>query len=168
MPNYYLSNNIVNTWLRRVSGPAGSDDADMVVNASPGTPSIFEWTNGNSLPGNIEIVHFVLVDPSWSFEKFGALPPLTNGMKLEVYDTDTTTLLHDFFDGFPAKRLHDWVKLSKLIPHKDGNELHLDWTMSKLVGGQMCITPSQVVRCTIQDDLTGIQRLGVCLQGYHQ
>ncbi|MFQ5937707.1 MAG: hypothetical protein ACE5LB_14990 [Acidiferrobacterales bacterium] len=165
---YFLPGNFLNVHLRWASGPQGADDADMVVNASTNDPSVFEWVNSKALPGNIEIIHFAMSDPQWAWDKFGALQPLANGLKLEMYDTDGATLLHDFFDGFPAQATRDFLHLSKHIPFSDSLELHLDWRISSLIDGQIAVLPNQIVRCTIEDNLSGIQAFGISLQGYHQ
>ncbi len=119
---------------------------------------------------NIGHINFEILDGTMRNERFAGLAAaLTNGILMEVFDTDGTTVLLDFLDGVPIKSNANWTSLTgrdEIQQESAGDDLlpiHFDLIDT---GELLNLQDGQIIRVTIQDDLSTLTQFRALVQGH--
>ena len=155
-------------YLRYATGPgAPSDDRDLNIDGST-TPSTYEYICADR---HMDLSRFTmfLLDGSVNPGDFGGISgALTNGCKLEIIDTDGSTVLLDFNNGETIKQNVDFIMLAGVdaqpSTYTGDDLLAVRFTVSR-AGSMLRLRKNQIVRFTIQDDLSGITLFRIMVQG---
>ena len=142
--------------------------SDMDVNGS-GTPVKF-WTSPPA--GRAVIIRRVMVyfeEGAISAANYGVVPGLlTNGLNLELIDTDGTTVLLDLLDGRPVKSAGDWRRLAftaeRLTWAAAEESMSVKWDFSAQ-GKPIVLLPDQRLQMTVSDNLTELDTHTCVAQG---
>ena len=116
----------------------------------------------------------VLDNAKQDLSGFFSLPALTKGLLFQILDDDGSTVLQDFdTTDHPITKTADVYNLAGIDLEDDvsGNESRfgIRWSIYKAAGGDsagvMKLTAGQVVRCKVQDDLSGLTEFHMMVQG---
>ena len=130
----------------------------------------FKYTVPANRCAVIRRVNWAIEDATVKMPEFGGISALTNGLLVQVIDTDTTTVVLDFLDGNPIKQNFHFALLAGSdvdIERDTGNvneTLFVRWSLYK-GGGPLFLAPGQIFQVTVQDDLTGLDAFHASLQG---
>jgi len=155
-------------YLRYSSGPgAPADDRDMNINGSV-TPAVYDYTITDRHVDEARI-NMAILDGSIEPGDFGGIAgALANGCKLEIIDTDGSTVLVDFNDGDPIVQNYDWHMLAGIdavpLTYAGDDLLPVRFSIFK-AGDEVRMKKDQIVRFTIQDDLSAITIFRMMIQG---
>lgn len=156
---------LVYEYLRHVSGPAGTDDANMNAIGSLGDPGIFEIDFG--VHWLLNRINLGIFDAGPKSAEFGGLSELTNGVLIEVVDADGV-VLQDFTGNRPVTKNADFHYLAgvdSIIETGPGLDfVTIGFTISH-AGDDMLLIPGHKLRFTIQDDLLGLTEFRAMGQG---
>ena len=142
---------------------------EMGVDGS-GTVVTFEYTAPTGEHAYIERSMWTVQDTKLVIGGFFSLSALTNGLLIQIIDTDGTTVLEEFGSADAAFKKHiDLAVLSGLNDIRTdtvGNvgEFGKRWTLSK-AGGAMHLAPGQIFRVTVRDNIAALDQFRVMLQG---
>lgn len=108
----------------------------------------------------LDNVEIVLGDTGYDPDKFGGLTALTNGCKLEIYDTDGTTVLLDML-AEPIKQNYEFTHFGgvsiNVVPGAVIDLISVSAHMHETYGADLLLEAGQIVQFTVQDDLdTGL------------
>lgn len=153
------------------SGPAVGGDAENMATAgaTPGTPSIFEYTVPANTQMRVARLNFAIIDQALQLVRFGGLAALANGCLLDVVDTNGLPLL-DMTGGRPFTTNADFLYgagIDMEIDEGGGGALDVvkvRFSMFK-AGRNVIVRAGESVRWTIRDDLTGIDQFRCQVQG---
>ena len=168
MTDFKTADKFLYKYLRYVSGAgAPADDRDMDINGSV-TSAVYEYT---VVDDHIDVarINFPILDGSVNPGDFGGITgALTTGCKFEVIDTDGTTVLLDFNDGDPIKQNIDFNALAGVdaqpVLYSGDDLLSVRFSVFK-AGANLRLKKSQIIRWTIQDDLSGLTLFRIEIQG---
>lgn len=140
--------------LLLTAGPS----SDMGVNGSV-TPVEFEFTADGAV--FLSSVAFSLLDATSLPTAFGGVAALTNGLTVELIDTDGTTVLHDFLAGLTVKKTADFAYLGVVtvalsVDGSGDDHQQVVWDVERTFGAPLLLKSGQALRVTVQDDLTGL------------
>lgn len=119
----------------------------------------------------IERVNFNTVDDvKWDADGFFSLSVLSNGLLIQVVDTNGTTVLQHFgTNDAPIKRHADLYSLAGIDVSDDTtggtSSSGVRWTIEK-AGLAIELIEDQRFRVVVQDDLQGFVQFRVMIQGY--
>lgn len=140
--------------------------ADLNIDGS--TPVNFTYTVPASKTLILARFNFALVDGSMTYGKFGGLTALTNGLKLEILDTDGSTQLLDFTGGLNIKTNEDFACLAGVDaiaePAAGDDFMPIRFTVNK-AGAPMLVHEGQVIRLVVQDNLSALSHFRCMVQG---
>lgn len=144
-----------------------SGSSDMAVDGSS-TPVEFEFL----IPANtwVDLAQFniVLTDVAVTNDKFGAITALTNGVTIEIIDVDTTTVLFDFTATRPIRTNTDFALYAGVSAKLAGGGLVdavlVEWPLQS-TGAVLRVLGGQLIRATVNDNLTGLNTFGILVQG---
>ena len=99
-------------------------------------------------------LHFVLLDTgSIDATKYGNMAAaLTNGILIEVIYADGSSL--DLTGGFPIKTTGEWLALCDEVEHHIHGQGPEAYVGSQSYNGGIHLSPGDVFRVTVQDNLT--------------
>lgn len=143
------------------------DDAsfEMAVNGSLGSPVIFEYVAPE--PVLMSRINLQINDILPTADKFGGIAALTNGVLIQIRDTDDTTLI-DFSDNIGIKANHDFVLLAGIdVDIVSGGGVGLvavRFTVSK-AGNLLRLETGQKFVLVVRDNLTGLDSFEAMVQG---
>jgi hypothetical protein len=150
-------------WLRE-SG--GSRDAN--VNGSS-TPVLFEYT---STEDHVNVTRMlVTITDAGTFDAllYGNRVVLVNGIKVEIIRDGAVHL--DLLDGEEITSNTDWAAICHDFTYHDigsgDNRATVRWTF-KHSGHPLTLLTGDILRVTIQDDLTGLTGHYFQIQGYQE
>ena len=107
--------------------------------------------------------------PAWTAATYANRAVLTNGIKVEVVNSDDDSVVQDLLDGFPIKADHEWKALCHdYLPNDYGSGdevVSIRWTVAK-AGKPIRLQLNQKIVVTIQDDLTDLTHHWFQVQGY--
>ncbi len=149
-------------WISSAKDAANGDTDDM---SSAPAATVIAPRYFDILPENdasmLFNVSFTLVDASIEMGKFGGIAALTNGMKIELAETDNT-ILESFGDGHLFKTSADFSILSGsyelLAPSAGDDLLVVHWNLADYFGDGLhgIALKGHKIRITLQDDLSGL------------
>ena len=128
------------------------------------TPGVFQYT----APDDDKItylrrmiIHIRDGNAGFNADNYGAVPTLTNGVIVGIYDA-AGTLQDDLTDGTPIKSAAEWSRFAhNAVPQTLGagsNFWSIDWDMgNEAAGTDIELRPLESIRVTWQDDLTGLE-----------
>ena len=103
------------------------------------------------------------------YGSFGGLAALTNGCLFSIHDADDTQLI-DLLDGEPLKANEDWGALAgadNVAQAASGDDsFPVRFTMAKS-GEEMTLSPGQIVKFTVRDDLRNLTKFRIMVQGHY-
>lgn len=146
------------------------DDHDMVVNGAS-VPVNFQYLVPSGKTAQISRLNFQIIDGGIGYNEFGGLGSvLTNGLLIKVLDTDGTTVLIDFMDGETIKSNEDFNALAGVdtvtTPAAGDDQLAIRWTIARANdGGSMTLHEGQILRVTVQDDISALTKFQIMVQG---
>ena len=118
-----------------------------------------------------ERVNVHIQDSSIRADGFGGLTILANGLLVEIIDTDGSTVVLDFTDGKPLKRHNSFGHLAGIDADADTSgvggaqdSILIRWTINR-AGASMLLHTGEIIRVTVQDDLTGLSHFRMMVQG---
>jgi len=156
---------LVYEYLQHVSGPTGSDDANMNVVGSVGDPGIFEIDF--KVDWLLSRINMGVFDGNPTSAKFGGIAELANGVLIQAVDANGD-VLQDFTGGRPLTQKADFNYLTgvdTIIETGAG----LDFVRIRFTifhaGDDMLLIPGHKLRFTIQDDLSAITEFRAMGQG---
>lgn len=147
--------------------------ADMIfqrlrAEPAPGTETNLYRIDGSSTPVKMSFivapsrrailtrVIFDIFDNSITMAKFGGLPALGAGLKVEALDVDDS-VLQDFLDGETIKTNHTFALLVgpdlPAMTSAGNDHLPVRWTITRS-GSGLLLEVGQSLTVTVQDDLT--------------
>lgn len=142
---------------------------DMIVDGTS-TPVPFNYTVPANKIGLLALLNIHVSDGKVDPDTFGGLDELTNGVKVEIYDTDGTTVLLDMLDGDPVKHNDAWANIAgaEMATFKatggTAESWVVTWDLTKS-GGLLHLTAGQSLRATIQDALAGLVDFKMLVRG---
>ena len=140
---------------------------DMSVDGSV-TAVEYEYTCPDNQVTFIEDITVLIVDGAISPTKFGGITALTNGLKIEAIDSDTTTVLHDYTEDVTIKKNADWALLAgsdRETTAAAGDDVEeVQWSLTS-ESGPLLLTEGQIFRVTVQDNLSAITEMEMMVQG---
>lgn len=167
----------IQDYLREVlnlSTAPGKMVSQLLENGTPSTSLAF---NGSVTSDDFDFtasgetyvykINALIVDGAQDPNKFGGLTALTNGLLVKVIDSDGTTVLHDPLDGGAIKKNADWSYLARhteVVAGAGDDEFSVDWKLEDSFGGPLKLLDGQIIRMTVQDDLTGLTEFRVMVQ----
>ena len=156
-------NNHVFKWLRE-SG--GSRDAN--VNGL-GTPVLFEYT---ATEDHVDVARMIVaITDTGTFDAtlYGNRVVLVNGILVEVIRDGAVIL--DLLDGHPIHSNTDWAAMCHDFTYHDigtgDNRATVRWTFAHS-GYPLSLMEGDILRVTIQDDLTTLTGHYFQIQGYQE
>ncbi len=159
------------TYVTHRSGPeVALDPLNMATTgATPGTPSIFEYTVPANTEMRISRLNFAIIDQALQLVRFGGLGALTNGCLLDVVDPNGLSLL-DMTSGRPFMANKDFLYAAGIdmeIDQGGGGALDVVKVRFSLfkAGRNMIVKAGQSIRWTIRDSLAGIDEFRCQVQG---
>ena len=157
--NYMPAERLLYKRLRTATGAT-----DMVVAAT----TQFFYSPGTGEAALISRVLFDLVDNAMQVDKFGGLAALTNGVKVQVLESDGDTEVLDFLDGGTIKNNYEFSHLAGtdafVEPTAGDDELLVRWSIWKS-GAVLYLPPTRKFAVTIQDNLAGLAHFETVVQG---
>ncbi len=143
--------------------------ATINMNVNGGSTAVaFEYPSPED---KVSIIHrslAVIVDAGIRPAKFGGLSALSNGLLIEMVDTDTTTILKDHTADIAIKRNYDFYLLAgidaPIIDAAGDDAMPIRWSHYK-DGGPILLEPGQIFRVTVRDDLRNITEMYWKLKG---
>lgn len=155
MANFYK-------WLKNGSS------REAAVNGSV-TAVEFEYDPQDLVDLERMILHIAAAStPAWAAENYANRAALTNGIKVEVINTDDDSVVTDLLDGFPIKSDHEWRALCfdyVIDTYGSGDDnATARWTFGK-AGKPIRLQLNQKIMVTIQDDLTDLTHQWFQVQG---
>lgn len=109
-----------------------------------------------------------IVDSSITPTKFGGISALTNGLLMQVIDSDTTTVLLDFTLDIQIKKNLDFSLFAGTdapVTAVAGDDvMEVRWTIGK-TGAPLLLTEGQIFRVTVRDNLSAITEFRWMMQG---
>ncbi len=158
-------------YVTHKSGPAvGGDTENMATaGATPGTPSIFEYTVAPNTEMRVARLNFAIVDQALQLVRFGGITALTNGCLLDIVDANGLSLL-DMTGGRPFMANSDFLYAAGIdmeIDEGGGGALDVVKVRFSLfkAGRNVVVKAGESIRWTIRDDLTGIDQFRCQVQG---
>ena len=140
---------------------------DMSVDGSS-TPVKYKYTVPTDSRALITRVMIVILDKGPIPTKFGGVATLTNGLDIQIFDSDGTTVLVDFLDGAPITQNAEFGCLAGVDIQIDAgaasDSLIVRWTLRD-AGASAVLTEGQIFQMTVNDDLTGLDSMVVLVQG---
>lgn len=108
----------------------------------------------------LDNVEIVLLDASIDPALFGGLAALTNGCKLEIYDTNGTTVLLDML-AESVKSVYEFSHLGgvtiNFVSFLTNDMVSVSAHMHETYGADLLLEAGQIVQFTVQDNLaTGL------------
>lgn len=153
-------------FLRLASAPAGS--IEMAVDGT--TPKKFGYqADGDSVISRVNFVMECSTAPT--DREFCDLTSLTNGLKIEIIDTDGSTVLLDFMAGLTLKENRDFAlfagsDVSSGFANTNNRSVFVRWTLAKAFGGQpLWLGDNQHLQITVQDNIDGLVTFMAKVQG---
>lgn len=143
---------------------------DMDVDGSSSAVA-FEYTVPSGKMVELVRLNIDIVDGGIGNNEFAGLGSvLTNGVKLEIIDTDGIAIILDFTDGEPITSNSYWAHLggadSVIYPAAGDDRMVIRFTVAKANAGlPMVLKEGLRVRMTIRDDLTAITHMECMIQG---
>lgn len=141
--------------------------SDMAVDGSS-TPVEFEFLVPVNTWVDLAQFNIVLTDVAVTNDKFGALTALTNGVTIEIIDVDTTTVLFDFTATRPIRTNTDFALYAGVSAKLAGGGLVdavlVEWPLQSS-GAVLRVLGGQLIRATVNDNLTGLNTFGILIQG---
>lgn len=105
--------------------------------------------------------------------EFGTIPALTNGCTISIIDDQLTPAeaisVNALMGSGAFKKNADFAQLAgnDVQTLVDGRGIAARWTLSRMTGGHPTMLPSGWgVRFTINDDLTALDEVRSCVQGF--
>lgn len=146
----------------------GDGTINMTGAHSLGTPGLYQYK-----PTELEVIQRIVVqvrdNATLAAEKYGGLAELTNGIMLELKDSEGTTIL-DLLDGRNINSLADWggycYDVNPSAWGNGDNFAQIRWTFGK--SGQPLRIDGQTgeyLQLTVQDDLSALVGHTAMLQG---
>ncbi len=135
------------------------------------TAGVYQYTVPDGKTAEIFRVNFQIVDGGITYNEFGGLGAvLTNGIKIEIIDQDTTTVILDFLDGETIKANEHFAALSGVDAALDlaagDDALLVRWSISKAGDNHgVVLQAGEILRVTTQDDLTNLTVFQAMVQG---
>jgi hypothetical protein len=105
-------------------------------------------------------------------KEFCDIAALTNGLKIEVIDTDGSTVLLDFLAGTTIKENRDLVLLAGpdvVSDFANANNRHvfIRWTIARAFDGEpLLLSDNQHIQITVQDNISTVTEIWAMVQGY--
>lgn len=149
-----------------------------------GTGSKAMNIDGSTVPGKFKItvpdgqryiIHriFIHYEDTGTFDTdtYGTLVALTNGIEIEVYDSNDTLIL-DLNDGLPVKKNSDWSRNCYDIDVQDfgsgasKSTISARWTFAKDSLTGMMLEAGDYFQFTINDNLTLLTEHHVAVRGF--
>jgi hypothetical protein len=92
-------------------------------------------------------------------DRYGSTAALSTGITIKIFDTDGTTVLQNFTNGFAIKKIGHWALLSGVdvegTNYTTGNNTWLvRWTLAK-AGQEISLFPGQSFQVIVADNLAG-------------
>lgn len=123
-------------------------------------------------PDNVQAVlarvNISIFDAGPTGAEFGGIPALTKGIQFLIKD-DSGKVLFDFLDGDGVKQNRGFGLLAgpdwALATGAGVDAVTVRWTFAR-AGRQVLLKPGQGFVCTVRDDLTAVNDMGMMLQGY--
>ncbi len=145
-----------------------TDSEDLSVDGSS-IPAKYEYTVPSGKTAEIFSFNIDIVDGGIGFNEFGGLgSPLTNGVQIEIYDDDGTTVLLDLTDGHGIKINTHWTHfagLAVITPAAGDDGLQVRAHLVEDNGHPIQLEEGQTFRVTVNDNLTGITHFEFMLHG---
>lgn len=156
--------------VRNVSGPQGTDEANINPDASV-DESIFEYRS--PADGNGDLLfrcNMFIVGDNPNNEKFGGVAgPLTNGVIFEVTDAVNAEVL-DFEDTLTVKKNLDFILLAgvdmEIVNGSMGSDdsVRVRWTFLH-AGSPLVLAAGSAFRVRVNDDISGNSEFRAMVQG---
>ncbi len=157
-------------YMTHKSGPAVvGDPLNMATTgATPGTPSIFEYT----VPANTEMriarLNWALIDANPTLTQFAGIAGLTNGCLLDVVSASGQSLL-DLTGGRPFMANKDFlyaagIDMVIVIEAAGPDVVKVRFSIFK-AGRNAIVKAGESIRWTIRDSLEGIAEFRCQVQG---
>lgn len=148
-------------WLREEGGSRNA-----AVNGSS-TPVLFEYTSTEDTVEVARLIISIVDSGTFDAEKYGNGLVLTNGIKLEVINSEGGVVL-DLLDGEEIKTNADWQAMCFDFHYNDigtgDNVAVMRWTFER-AGEPLLLPEGSKLRITVQDNLTGLTAHYFQLQG---
>lgn len=142
-------------------------NTSLVGNYSVASPGIFEFITPNNAFFAIATFTLVLVDTGITPLLFGGLPALSNGMTITVVD-ENNVQKYNLHAGSPIKQNYEFAHIAgaSYLLEQGGaaDQITLNWE-SAVLGLYPTMRPGWKFRVTIQDNLTGIDKLEASIGG---
>ena len=139
----------------------------MAVNGSV-TPISFTAGPPSGKKWFISRILVTVTDTSMTWQDFGGITALTNGMTL-TYKSEGTT--YDLLDGLPIKQNSNWTQYCYDVELMEGpgilDIVRVRWTFSN--SGTFLVlnnANSDVFTSTVRDNLTALDEYRTVIQGY--
>lgn len=138
------------------------------MNVDGSTPKKFTYTNATT-DWILTTMRMTITDANADIvaDKFGGIAALTNGIKIEIIDTDGSTVLENLIGGDTIKQNSDFFFVGSYDLHSgvtDGAiQVNIDFTEG---GAVFRILTDQIIQVTVQDDLTGITSFETFIKGH--
>lgn len=140
--------------------------SDMAVDGT--TPVEFDYQVPAGERFDLERINIVITDTNITNDKFGGITALTNGLTVEVIESDGTTLAFDFTADKKIRTNTDFAFFAGSDTEIFGSGLVdavlVRWTISK-AGAPLRLDRQQYLRVTVSDNLTGLTSMGIMVQG---
>ena len=145
----------------------GTGSIDLNVDGT--TPVKFDYIVINHTEDLVRL-NLLSIDNANRVDRFGGLAVLTNGLKMEMIDTDNSVLV-DFTNGSTIKRVVDFglfagidVDPADEVGGAGDDVFNIRWTFAK-GGARIRVSKGMRFRITVQDDLTGLTLFHAQIQG---
>ena len=142
---------------------------DMSVDGSSTPVQFFKApASGNIL--DIYTIRVVIYDTDMEPALFGSISALTNGVQFHITETDGSTELVDFTDGFDIKvnaDINSIISGDSIVQDKGaGGGMDMwSWLWESPDGTPIRLTDERRIQMIVNDDLTAIDFFGAMIQG---
>ena len=147
---------------------AGAGTREMNIDGSI-TPVAYDFVA--PVASRMEQITMFMQCPSKAIpSSFGGLPELANGCYIEVLESLGGSRILDADDAYSFKTHQEFSSLAGVDVDPDigspgDDTVSVKWSLNETGAG--CIMPAgAVLRCTINDDLTGLSKFWMMLAGY--
>lgn len=131
------------------------------------TPVVFEYSQASEW--FLSRMDFSITDAGIRANGFAGINnPLTNGLLVQVIDSDGATIVKDFHDDSGIERTAEFGTIAGTdvnITATAGDDMLLVRFSIFRAGGVMRIPSNNIIRVTVRDDLTSLTRFSVQVQG---